>query len=114
MEFDRHNRVAGLLGEIVAEFVRNEASSNPLITVTKVTVSKDYKRATVFVTTIPDSGEDDALVFLKRKGSDIRDFVKKKKLTLRHIPHFDFEIDRGERHRQHMDELVHEIHEQKE
>ncbi len=110
--FDRHERVISLLTGIVAEFIRNEASSNPLITVTRVTISQDYKRTTVYITTIPDTGEEDALIFLKRKGTNIRTYIKKHS-NLRYIPHIDFEIDRGERHRQDMDRLSVEIKEEK-
>jgi len=110
--FDRHDKVASLLEELSASFIRNEANPTPLITVTRVSISSDYKRATVFVTTIPDSGEEDALVFLKRKGSELRSYIKKH-ASLRVLPYIDFEIDRGERHRQHMDEVVRDIEDKK-
>lgn len=110
MQADRHDRVASLVRELAAQFIRNEANSDPLITVTRVTTSPDYRRMTVFVTTIPDSKEADALIFLKRHASDFRDFLKRKS-SLKHIPHIDFEIDYGERHRQHIDEVAREIEE---
>ena len=110
--FDRHDRVRSLITELVASFIQNEANPNPLITVTNVTTSPDYKKVTVFITTIPDGGEEDALIFLKRKARDIRTHIKKKS-NLKIIPHLDFEIDRGERHRQHIDEVVRTIEEEK-
>jgi len=108
MEFDRHDRARSLLTEVVAAFVREEANPNPLITVTNVSVSPNYQFVTVFFTTIPDSGEQDALIFLKRKGTELRAYVKKH-ARLKFIPHIDFEIDYGERHRQHIDEIAHKI-----
>lgn len=109
---DRHIRLTGLLRELIATFIRNEANSNPLITLTNIDLSADMKRAIVFVTTIPNNREQDAVVFLKRNASEVRNFLKKK-ANLKHIPHLEFMVDAGERHRQHMDELVKEIAEDK-
>lgn len=112
MEYDRHDRVRSLLLELVAAFIRNEASANPLITVTDITTSPDYRNATVRFTTIPNSGEQDALIFLKRKGSELRGYVKHHS-AMKFIPYFTFEIDYGERHRQHIDEIAHKIEDEK-
>jgi ribosome-binding factor A len=106
--FDRHDRAASLIKEVVATFIQHEANTNPMITVTHVTVSPDYRRVTVYVTTIPDGRESDALVFLKRSASEMRGFVKKK-TNLKIIPHLDFAYDYGEKHRQHIDEIAREI-----
>ncbi len=106
--FDRHDRAASLIKEVVATFIQHEANTNPMITVTHVTVSPDYRRVTVYVTTIPDGRESDALVFLKRSASEMRGFVKKK-TNLKIIPHLEFAYDYGEKHRQHIDEIAREI-----
>lgn len=98
--FDRHHRVESLLQELTAKFVVSEANPNPLITITRVTISPDYKNATVFFTTIPEDREQDALIFLKRSGSLLRDYIKKHG-GLKHIPNFNFLIDGEERVRQH-------------
>ena len=79
-----------------------------MITVTHVTVSPDYRKVTVYVTTIPDGREADALVFLKRIASEMRGYVKKK-TNLKIIPHLEFAYDYGEKHRQHIDEIAREI-----
>ena len=108
MQFDRHERVRSLLTSLAASFIRDEANPDPLITVTNVTISPDYRKVTIYVTTIPESGEENALIFLKRKGSEFRTYIKKHS-DLKHIPHVEFEIDRGERHRQHIDEISRDI-----
>ncbi|MEX0917784.1 MAG: ribosome-binding factor A [Candidatus Paceibacterota bacterium] len=105
---DRHDRVTSLIHELAATFIRNEANHDPLITITRVTTASDYKRVTIFFTTIPDSKEEDALIFLKRYGSELRRYIKQKS-NLKIIPHLDFAIDYGERHRQHIDEIARDL-----
>jgi ribosome-binding factor A len=108
MEFDRHDRARSLLMETIAEFIRTEANTNPLITVTNVDISPNYRHATVFFTTIPDTGEEDARIFLHRKGTELRQHLKKH-ARLKFIPEIKFEVDYGERHRQHIDEIARDI-----
>ncbi|MCA9357046.1 ribosome-binding factor A [Candidatus Nomurabacteria bacterium] len=109
---DRRTKVAMLLKELAATFIQQEANANPLITVTNVNISPDLSQATIFFTTIPDGREGDALIFLKRNATNLRNYLKKK-MRIKAIPHLEFMVDAGERHRQHMDELVHEIEEKK-
>ena len=105
---ERKIRVAELIKEQLATYIRHEANSNPLITVTNIDLSPDMRRAIIFITTIPDGRENDALVFLKRHGRDMRNYLKQK-ARLKNIPHLEFMVDAGERHRQHMDELINEV-----
>lgn len=105
---DRHIRLTALIKELAATFIQQEANTDPMITVTNVDISPDQRRAIIFVTTIPDGREEDALVFLKRNGTELRNYLKRK-ARIKHIPHIEFMVDAGERHRQHMDELVREI-----
>ena len=108
---DRHLRVESLIRELVASYIQQEANTNPLITVTRVTSAPDYRRMTVFFTTIPEGKEKDALIFLQRFGSDLRGYIKKKS-NLKIIPFLEFSVDYGERHRQDIDEIAREIEKQ--
>ncbi|MBP6881169.1 MAG: ribosome-binding factor A [Candidatus Pacebacteria bacterium] len=105
---DRQIKVTGLIKELAASFVQQEANTDPLITITSVDASPDLRRAIIFFTTIPDGREKDALIFLKRNGTNMRNYFKQK-MRIKNIPHLEFMVDAGERHRQHMDELVREI-----
>ncbi len=108
---DRHLRVESLISELVASFIQQEANTDPLITVTRATTSPDYRRVTIYFTTIPDGREEDALAFLKRSGSELRGYVKKKS-NLKIIPFIEFSVDYGERHRQDIDVIAREIEDQ--
>lgn len=107
MNSDRHTRVAELIKELTATYIQQEANTDPLITITNVNISPDYHKATIFFTTIPDGRELDAQIFLSRSAKDVRHFIKKK-CSMKIIPHIDFMMDAGERHRQHIDEIVRE------
>lgn len=111
--FDRHDRVRSLMSELVAAFIREEANANPLITVTRLDIAPNYRNVTVLFTTIPESGEDDALIFLKRKGGDLRGYVMKHS-NLKIVPYFTFEIDYGERNRQLIDKIASEVEKKEE
>ncbi len=104
---DRHVRVESLIQELAATFIQHEANTDPLITITRVSTSPDYRNVTIFFTTIPEGREHDALIFLKRSGRELRHYIMKKS-NLKIIPNLDFDLDVGERHRQHIDELVNE------
>tara|TARA_B100000508_G_C11201194_1_gene153135 strand:+ start:116 stop:457 length:342 start_codon:yes stop_codon:yes gene_type:complete len=110
---DRHIKMTQLIKELAATFIQHEANSDPMITVTNVDLSPDLRRAIIFVTTIPDGREEDAVIFLKRSATEMRNFFKKK-ARMKFIPHLEFMVDAGEKHRQHMDELVREIEAEKE
>ncbi len=107
---DRHLRVESLIRELVASFIQHEANTDPLITVTHTSTSPDYRRVTIFFTTIPGSpeAEANALAFLKRMGGELRGYIKKKS-NLKIIPFIEFSVDYGERHRQQIDDIVRDI-----
>lgn len=104
----KHERAGGIIQSVVAQYIQTHANTNPLITTTQVIVAPNFRQATIYFTTIPDDRENDALIFLTRHARDIRGAIKKN-TQLKYLPHLDFAIDRGERHRQHIDELHKQI-----
>ncbi len=97
-----------MLTEVVAGFIRDEANTSPLITVTRLEIAPNYRNVKVLFTTIPNSGEQDALVFLMRKGGELRGYAMKHS-NMKVVPFFTFEIDYGERNRQHIDKIAEKI-----
>ena len=100
----RQEKVSENIKHLSAEFLQRESSGSSLITVTNTDISKDLKRATIFITVLPETSEDSALNFAKRKRSDIRNYIRTK-LKMKTLPFLDFEIDKGEKNRQRIDEL---------
>ena len=105
---ERHQRIESLLRELAASFVVTEANPDPLITITRVSSAPDQRQATVYFTTIPETREQDALIFLGRLAGALRQHIKKHS-DLKIIPHIVFAVDSGERARQHLDEVASKI-----
>jgi ribosome-binding factor A len=101
----RQEKIKEFIKELAAQFLQEESNYTSLITVINADVSKDLKRSTIFVTVYPESAEESALNFLKRKRKDFKEFAKSK-AKMKSIPFFDFEIDKGEKNRQKIDELL--------
>ena len=102
---DRTIKVENLIKEKAAEFLGRENNKTSLITVIHADVSPDLKRATIFITVLPEDKEKTALLFAKRKRGEMREFLKRHMMT-KTIPFLDVEIDRGEKNRQRIDELL--------
>ncbi|MDO8639528.1 MAG: ribosome-binding factor A [bacterium] len=104
---ERNEKVANRIKELSAEFLMRENNRTSLITVIFCDASPDLKRATIYITVLPNSKEKTALEFVKRKRAELRDFLKKN-MPIKIIPFLDFEIDLGEKNRQKIDELLRE------
>ncbi len=102
---ERYEKVAELIKELAAKYLARENNRTSLITLTHATCSPDLKKATIYFTVLPTDKEHDALEFVKRKRSDIREELKKN-MEVKNIPFIDFEIDKGEKNRQKIDELL--------
>lgn len=107
MPAERKDKVANLIKKLSAEFLERENNRTSLITVTSANCSPDLKKATIFITVLPDDKEKTALEFIKRKRGDLREFIKKN-LNIKNIPFLDVELDQGEKNRQRIDELLRE------
>lgn len=101
----RQEKVNNQIKEVVANFLEAESNNLSLITVTSVDVSPDLKNAKILISVLPESKEKAALDFCKRKRSEIKNEIKKK-MNLRAIPFVDIEIDKGEKNRQKIHDLL--------
>ena len=88
-----------------ADFLQRESNGVSLITVTDVKIGREAKEATILFTVLPEDKQDAALEFARRQLSEFRDFMNEKVKTGR-MPFFHFDIDRGEKHRQRIDEII--------
>lgn len=100
----RDEKLRELVRSVAAEFMQKNSNYTSLITVTDVSISDKGQRATIFFTVLPDDKEKGALDFAKRMRAEFREFFAGK-ARMRALPFFDFAIDKGEKNRQHIDEI---------
>ncbi len=105
MPSDRDQKLKDVIKEAAAEFLQREGNYTSILTVTDISLSDRGSRATIFFTVLPDSKEKGALDFVKRKRAEFRNYFKNK-ARMRALPFFDFEIDKGEKNRQRIDEIA--------
>lgn len=101
----RKEKLAEIVHQMASEFVQKESNQNSMITITRVELSSDSKKAIVLFTVLPENQEKAALDFLKRNLSEFRHYVNQK-TKIGHVPWFDFEIDEGEKSRQKIDTMI--------
>ncbi|PIR38248.1 MAG: hypothetical protein COV34_01395 [Candidatus Zambryskibacteria bacterium CG10_big_fil_rev_8_21_14_0_10_42_12] len=92
-----------------ALFFEQESNRKSLITVTRVLLSSDKKKASVMFTVFPESYEEQASLFANRNRRDFVTFLKSKYKVAR-LPSIDFHIDQGEKNRQRIDMLLSKEH----
>jgi ribosome-binding factor A len=103
----RTEKIEEQIREIAARVIERESNKTALITITRVELFECGRKAMVYISVLPESGEDSAINFLKRKRAEIREEVKKR-LNIRTIPFLDTAIDTGEKARRTIDELLKE------
>ena len=101
----RDEKVKDQIRMLAAEYLSRESNRTSLITVTDVSLHDHGKSAVVFFTVLPEEKAHAALDFAKRKRSEFREFVQEKS-RLGRLPFFDFEIDKGEKNRQRIEEII--------
>ncbi len=107
MDF-KHEKIENIVQKVASEFIERESNRNSLITVTRVYIPSDLKRATILFTVLPEGQEENALNFLKRLGSEFKEYFMKHAKVGR-IPFFDFELDKGEKIAQRIRDLEEEM-----
>lgn len=100
----RQKKVSELIREIASKMISRETNRTSLITVTNIDVSPDLKKCTVFVSVFPESAQDSAINFLKRKRRELKAEMRQNS-NLRNIPFFDFDLDIGEKNRQLIEDI---------
>lgn len=104
MSSSRDQKLKDVIRESAAEFLQREGNYTSILTVTDISLSDRGNQATIFFTVLPENKEKGALDFVKRKRAEFREFFKNK-ARMRALPFFDFEIDKGEKNRQKIDEI---------
>ena len=101
----RNEKIKNGVKELAALYIEKEAGPTSLITVTRVVLLEDSKRAIIMISVLPKEKEKAAYGFVKRNLSELRKNIAKN-LRINPIPFLDVEIDEGEKNRQRIDDLL--------
>src|SRR5574344_1847814 len=98
----RKEKIKERIRELSAMFIEKEAGRTSLITITRIEMSPDDKKAKIMISVLPREKEKAAYGFIKRNLGDLRKYISKN-LKINPIPYLDVSIDEGEKNRQKID-----------
>lgn len=98
-------RINDTIRQLAAKYLQRESNRTSLVTITNVNLYDHDTKATILFTVLPENKEKAALDFAKRHRAEFREYLKDH-ARLRVIPFVDFDIDRGEKNRQRVDEIT--------
>jgi ribosome-binding factor A len=101
----KDERMKEQIRELAAEFLNRESTRAALLTVTRVELSDDQKRARILLSVMPKDKEYGAVDFANRHRSEFSDYIKKHS-KIHFLPQITFHADIGEENRQRIDELL--------
>ena len=104
----KEEKIKEIIRELAAQFFSRESNRTSLITITGVELLSRGGRAVILITVLPESEEETALGFAHRQLTDFKAFVQDNSRLAR-IPFFEVAIDKGEKNRQRLDEIVKSI-----
>lgn len=87
---ERRERLSKVIKEKISEFILKKIESNPLLSITRVILTKDLRMAKVYITCLGQEKEE--LERLKKQAPSIR-FYLAKEINLRYTPSLSFFID---------------------
>jgi len=95
------------LMRLAALFFAQNSNRTSMITVTSINIAPDLKRATIGISVLPESHEEQAVLFAGRRTRDMRDFMGSQ-LKTKFIPRLEIVIDQGEKNRRRIEDLSQE------
>jgi len=105
----RMKQINELLKSELANLIsRNVLVENCLITVTYVKCSPNLLEATIGISILPENMSGTALKNIKKYNKEFYQSLKRK-LSIKHIPKFNWKIDSQERYAAEIDKIIKEI-----
>lgn len=108
----RVDRLNSLLKEVISEVIKRDVKNphvSELVTVTNVQITKDLHHAKVYISVIGNElTKQDTLLGLEASAGFIG-FTASKKVVLRYFPTLQFVLDDGVSQHMRIEELLHEI-----
>ncbi|MFA5987359.1 MAG: ribosome-binding factor A [Candidatus Paceibacterota bacterium] len=101
----RNQKIRSLLERLAAQFLRETIGPGTITTVTQVKLSDSLEGASIFITVFPEKNERAVLDVIKERHHEFMEFLIKN-TNIKFLPSIVFKIDRGEKNRQRIEELL--------
>lgn len=98
-------RGESIVRKLLDQYISRNSGGQSLITITSIEQADRSNNMTVRVSVLPENKEQAVLDFLHRNATEMRDYIKENS-ALGILPFLTFEIDRGEKHRQSIFEII--------
>jgi len=105
MDDRKKEKIEDRIKEVVSRLVEQESNKTSIISVNRVELYDKGRKATLFIGVMPESGEDSALNFLKRKRKEMKEQIKRY-LSIKTIPFLDVAIDTEAKARNNIEALL--------
>lgn len=95
-----------LIKKLAAEFVsRNISLPGAVITASRVEIKAGFKEVKIFLSVWPEEKEKEAMYSIAEAENGFYEYMMKN-FKIKYMPRFSFEIDKGERARRKIEEIL--------
>jgi len=90
----RQEKLNRLFKKLIAEFIRKEFGAHPLISVIDVALSRDTRKAIVFISVFPSKESAKVVTLLHKKRRDLWEYISRH-TKMKYIPNISFKVGEG-------------------
>ena len=101
----RQEKLNTLFAKLLARFLQSTASDSSIVTVTHFDIATDMHSAHSYLSVFPEKNEAAVLAAIEKNRDELAEFLRKN-TSMKFLPRIYFEIDKGEKNRQRIDELL--------
>ncbi|PIS13629.1 MAG: ribosome-binding factor A [Candidatus Tagabacteria bacterium CG09_land_8_20_14_0_10_41_14] len=105
MNNHKKERLQSLFQKLISVFLQRANIKDCLITVTHIEFSENLKNVKVFVSIYPEKEENNILKILEKQKSGLKKHLASK-TRMKFLPNVNLEIDKGEKNRLRIEELL--------
>lgn len=112
MQVQRTDRLNSLLKEVISEVIRRDVKNphvNELVTVTRVSITKDLHHAKVYISVIGTQEEKESTIKALTTAAGFIAVHSSKKVVMRYFPELTFILDDAVDKHMRIEELLKEI-----
>lgn len=116
MTIQRTDRLNSLLKEVISDVIRKDVRNphiNELLTVTRVDITKDLHFAKVYVSIIGTPEQKNETIHALQSAAGFIAVQSSKQVVMRYFPALTFKLDDSVDRHMRIEELLHEIAEEK-